>query len=61
MGASAGSSAGEESACNAEDPSSILRSGRSPEGGHGSPLLCSCLENPRGQRSLAGYRTQLSN
>ena len=25
---------------------------RSPGGGHGSPLQYSCLENPRGQRSL---------
>ena len=24
----------------------IPGSGRSPGGGHGSPLLCSCLENP---------------
>ena len=31
-------------------------SGRSPEGGHGNPLQYSCLENPHGQRSLAGYR-----
>ena len=30
--------------------------GRSPGGGHGNPLQCSCLENPHGQRSLAGYR-----
>ena len=27
----------------------------SPRGGHGSPLQDSCLENPHGQRSLAGY------
>ena len=25
---------------------SILGSGRSPGGGHGNPLQCSCLENP---------------
>ena len=25
------------------------------EGGHGNPLQYSCLENPHGQRSLAGY------
>ena len=31
---------------------------RSPEGGHGSPLQYPCLENPHGQRSLAGYRPQ---
>ena len=30
--------------------------GRSPGGGHGNPLQCSCLENPHGQRSLVGYR-----
>ena len=27
----------------------------SPGGGHGNPLQYSCLENPHGQRSLAGY------
>ena len=27
---------------------------RSPGGGHGNPLQYSCLENPHGQRSLAG-------
>ena len=30
-------------------------SGRSPKEGHGNPLQYSCLENPHGQRSLAGY------
>ena len=29
--------------------------GRSPGGGHGTPLQYSCLENPHGQRSLEGY------
>ena len=29
--------------------------GRFPEGGNGNPLQDSCLENPHGQRSLAGY------
>ena len=29
--------------------------GRFPEGRHGNPLQYSCLENPGGQRSLAGY------
>ena len=33
-------------ACNAQDPSSIPGSGRSPGGGHGNPLQYSCLENP---------------
>ena len=28
---------------------------RSPGGGHGNPFQYSCLENPCGQRSLAGY------
>ena len=31
---------------NGEDEGSIPRSGRSPGGGHGNPLQCSCLENP---------------
>ena len=29
-----------------KDAGSIPRSGRSPGGGHGNPLQCSCLENP---------------
>ena len=29
------------------DAGSILGSGRSPGGGHGNPLQCSCLGNPR--------------
>ena len=32
----------------------IPGSGRSPGGGHGNSLQCSCLENPQGQRSLVG-------
>ena len=42
---------------NAEDIrlSLIPRSGRSPGGGHSSPLQYSCLENPHGHRSLEGY------
>ena len=28
------------------DPGSIPGSGRSPGGGNGNPLQCSCLENP---------------
>ena len=46
---------GKESTCGAGDLGSILGLGRSPGGGHGSPLQYSCLENPHGQRSLAGY------
>ena len=33
----------------------IPGSGRSPGRGNDSPLQYSCLENPHGQRSLAGY------
>ena len=36
------------------DRGSISGSGRSPGGEHGNPLQYYCLENPRGQRSLAG-------
>ena len=36
----------------------IPASGRSPGGGHGNPLQYSCLENPHGQRSLAGHSPQ---
>ena len=46
---------GKESSCNVGDLILILASGRSPGGGHGNPLQYSCLENPHGQRSLAGY------
>ena len=34
---------------------SIPGSGRSPGGGHGNTLQCSCLENPHGQRGLVSY------
>ena len=30
----------------AGDSGSVPGSGRSPGGGHGNPLQCSCLENP---------------
>ena len=49
------SSVGKESACNAGDLGSIPRSGRSPGEGTGNPLQYSCLENPHGQRRMAGY------
>ena len=39
------SSVGKESTCNAGDPSSIPRSGRSPGEGKGYPLQYSGLEN----------------
>ena len=35
-----------ESVCNAGDLGSIPGSGRSPGGGNGNPLQCSCPENP---------------
>ena len=37
------------------DVGSIPGLGRSHGGGHGNPLQYSCLENPHGERSLAGY------
>ena len=50
-----GGSDGKESACDEGDLGSVPGLGRSPGGGHGNPLQYSCLENPHGQRSLAGY------
>ena len=50
-----GGSDGKESACNVGDLGSIPGLGRSPGEGHGNPLQDSGLENPHGQRSLAGY------
>ena len=41
-----GGSGGKESACNEGDLGLIPGLGRSPGGGHGNPLRCSCLENP---------------
>ena len=53
MGFPSGSD-GKESACNMGDLGSIPGLGRAPGEGHGNPLQYSCLENPHGQRSLAG-------
>ena len=53
-----GGSVGKEPAYNtgdAGDMGSIPGLGRSPGGGHSSPLLYSCMDNPHGQRSLVGY------
>ena len=44
--------------CNAGDLGSIPGLGRSPGEGHGNPLQYSCMENPHGQKSLAGYSPQ---
>jgi len=50
-----GGSDGKESVCNVGDLGSIPGLGRSSGEGNGNPLQYSCLENPHGQRSLAGY------
>ena len=50
-----GASAGKESTCNAGELSPVPGLGRSPGGGHSNPNQYSCLENPHGERSLAGY------
>ena len=41
-----GGSDSKECACSAGDLGLIPGLGRSPGGGHGNPLQCSCLENP---------------
>ena len=46
---------GKESACNAGDLGLIPGLGRCPGVGHGNSLQYSCLKNPRGQMSFAGY------
>ena len=46
-----------ESTCNAGDLALIPGLGRSSGEGHGNPLQYSCLENPHGQRNLAGCST----
>ena len=43
---------------NTGDSGSIPELGRFPGRGKGNPLQYSCLENPHGQRSLAGYSPQ---
>ena len=50
-----GGSDSKESSCSEGDLGLIPGLGRSPGGGHGNPLQYSCLGNPHGQRSLAGY------
>ena len=51
-----GGSHGKESTCNVGDLDLIPGLERFPGGGHGNPLQYSFLENPHGQRRLAGYR-----
>ena len=50
-----GGSNGEECTYNVGDLGSISGLGRSLGGGPGNPLYYSCLENPHGQRNMAGY------
>ena len=51
-----GSSDAKETACNAEDSSSIHELGRSPGEGNGNPLQYFCLEKFHAKnRSLTGY------
>ena len=50
-----GSSDCKDSACCAGDLGSIPWLERYHGGGHGKQLQYSCLGNPHGQRSLAGY------
>ena len=50
-----GVSDSKESVCNVGDLGSVFGLGRYPGGGHANPPQYSCLENPHGQRSLAGY------
>ena len=50
-----GGSDGKESTCNPGDLGSIPALGRSPGEEHDNPLQYSFLENPHGQRNLAGY------
>ena len=50
---------GKESACSAGeagDMGLISGLGRSPGGGHGYPLQCSCLENPMDRRQSIGLQ-----
>ena len=50
-----GGSDGKESTCNAGHLGWIPGLGRSPGGEHGNPLQWIGLDNPHGQRGLAGY------
>ena len=50
-----GGSDSKESSFHVGDLGSVPGLRRSPGEGHGNPLQYSCLENPHGPRSLAGY------
>ena len=47
---------GKESTCNAGDAGSIPGSGRFPGERNGTPLLCSCLENPMDPMDRGAWR-----
>ena len=51
-----GGSDSKESACNAGDLGSVPGLGRSLGERNSNPLQYSCLENPHGQRNLAGLQ-----
>ena len=55
-----GSPVGKESTCNAGDVGSIPVSTRSPRGGHGNPLQCSCLENSMDRVAWQAHRAAKS-
>ena len=50
-----GGAGSKESICNVGDLGLTPGLGRSPGEGDGNSLQYSCLENPHGQRNLAGY------
>ena len=50
LGCFLGGSDGKESTCSVGDLGSLSGSVRSPGGGNGYPLQCSCLENPVDRR-----------
>ena len=52
VGCFLGGSDGKESTCNVGELGSLPGSVRSPGGGNGYPLQCSCLENPLDRRLL---------
>ena len=55
------SSVSKESACNAGDPGSIPRLGRSPGEGKGNPLQHSCLENPMDRGAWRATAHRMAN
>ena len=60
MGGFPGGSVGKESACNAGDPGSIPRLGRSSREGNCNPLQYSCLGNPVDRGAWQAMRSMVS-